>query len=220
MTSKDRVSTANDNYLSTINQELSSKGITPTDAELLLRAYKTEEILETWVKSKKETNWKLLKIFPFCINSGLPGPKRKEGDLQIPEGLYHVNRFNPKSKFYLSLGINYPNNSDLKLSDSKHPGSDIFLHGGCQSVGCIAIQNEGIEYLYVLAGKAKANGQQQIPVRIFPCKMNSPNLDRLTFSYKEHLSFWKNLKIEDQYFEENKKLLSFSVNKDGAYLFQ
>jgi len=45
------------------------------------------------------------------IASGKLGPKRQQGDMQIPEGFYHISGFNPASNFYLSLRINYPNPS-------------------------------------------------------------------------------------------------------------
>ena len=43
----------------------------------------------------------------------------------------------PTASYYLSLGINYPNVSDKILSDSLRPGSAIYIHGSCVTVGCI-----------------------------------------------------------------------------------
>ena len=56
------------------------------------------------------------------MQSGTTGPKRAEGDYQVPEGFYYINEFNPNSKYHLSLGLNYPNASDKILSDSIDPG--------------------------------------------------------------------------------------------------
>jgi murein L,D-transpeptidase YafK len=85
-----------------------------------------------------------------------------EGDYQVPEGFYYINEFNPKSAYHLSLGLNYPNASDKVLSDSIKPGGDIYIHGNCVTVGCIPLQNNQIEELYVLAANAKNAGQDFI----------------------------------------------------------
>src|SRR3954470_10227445 len=82
---------------------------------LFIRAFKKEGNLEVWIKEKDGKTFILLHTYNFCSTSGTLGPKRKEGDLQIPEGIYEINHFNPQSNFYLSLGINYPNDSDKIL---------------------------------------------------------------------------------------------------------
>lgn len=83
----------------------------------------------------------------MCMQSGTLGPKRMEGDYQMPEGFYYINEFKPYSNFHLALGINYPNASDKVLSDARRPGGDIYIHGGCVSTGCIAISDQPIEEL-------------------------------------------------------------------------
>jgi murein L,D-transpeptidase YafK len=117
---------------------------------VLLLAYKEEQTLEIWTEDTPA--WVLLQSYDICAASGVLGRKRKEGDLQVPEGLYHVNRFNPKSNFFLSLGINYPNDADRAVADPTSPGGDIFIHGGCQSVGCLAMTDESI---IVLSGRCQ-----------------------------------------------------------------
>lgn len=217
MPEEDRVSHAYQSFLSQIQKEIKEKEITPNSFELHLRAYKAEALLEIWIKNKEQQKWTKLKEYPFCVNSGTAGPKRKEGDLQIPEGFYHIDRFNPKSKFYLSLGLNYPNEADLILGDPDKPGSDIFIHGGCQSVGCIAITDSSISELYVLASEVNEQGQSKIPVRVFPCRMDGDVLLELEKVLPEHDLLWKQLKVEDDYFSENKELKSFVVGATGEY---
>ncbi|MEJ7677428.1 MAG: L,D-transpeptidase family protein [Segetibacter sp.] len=89
---------------------------------------------------------------------GAIGPKRLQGDYQVPEGFYYINEFNPKSTYHLSLGINYPNASDRVLSDSIKPGGDIYIHGNCVTIGCIPLQNDQIEELYILCCNGKISG--------------------------------------------------------------
>ncbi|MBC7451384.1 MAG: hypothetical protein H7259_07840, partial [Cytophagales bacterium] len=65
-----------------------------------------------WAKGKTSTQFTLTKTYSICSASGTSGPKRKQGDNQVPEGVYYIDRFNPASNFHLSLGLNYPNTSD------------------------------------------------------------------------------------------------------------
>ena len=194
-----------------LKRNLNKKGIEIGSANIFLRAFKKEEILEVWAKNKTGNNFIKINEYSFCKNSGRLGPKRKEGDGQIPEGFYHINRFNPKSKFYLSLGINYPNASDLILSDKEKPGSDIFIHGGCWTVGCIPITDEKIKQLYVLANEARKNGQAEIPVLMFPFKMTEYKFNKYSRQYPHLRAFWKDLRKGYLYFEKNRQLPVFSV---------
>jgi murein L,D-transpeptidase YafK len=204
-------------YNTSLKKELQNFDIQPNTVRIFLRAFKQEQKLEAWAKAKNDTKFQLFKSYDFCKSSGKLGPKRKEGDLQIPEGFYHINRFNPKSKFHLSLGLNYPNASDLILSDKEKPGSDIFLHGGCVTVGCIPITDEKIRELYLLASIAKEGGQKQIPVHIFPFKMTRLKLKEQDKNNPNY-SFWQSLEAIYQYFEKNKYLpSSIQIDENGFY---
>lgn len=106
--------------------------------------------------------FRLIKDYQICSLSGELGPKRQQGDLQVPEGFYWIDRFNPASNFYLSLGINYPNQFDRILGKSGELGGDIFIHGGCVTIGCIPITDDKIKELYLIAVEAKSNGQDGV----------------------------------------------------------
>jgi murein L,D-transpeptidase YafK len=204
---------ANSSTVTSTFSLLYQQQIDSSDYQLFLRAFKNERILEVWAKNRMDSKFKKIQEYTFCTSSGTLGPKRQEGDLQIPEGCYWVDRFNPNSNFYLSLGLNYPNDSDRKLSHSEHPGSDIFIHGGCASVGCIPITNSKIEELYSLAEEAQKLGQQKIQVHIFPSK----EMDILLKNSTEHLSFWNNLLPIFNHFEAKKQLPKVWIKPDGAY---
>jgi murein L,D-transpeptidase YafK len=156
-----RVKVAYDEKLEIVKKYFQTKSINYDGFELFIRGLKKERKLETWVKEKGKDAYVLLITYDFCSTSGELGPKRKEGDLQIPEGIYHINHFNPQSNFYLSLGVSYPNKSDNILSDKKKPGGAIYIHGNCVTVGCIPITDEKIKELYVLAVEARNFGQQK-----------------------------------------------------------
>jgi murein L,D-transpeptidase YafK len=80
----------------------------------MLLAYKEEQELELYAKNKAEVTFKKIARYSICQKSGQLGPKRKQGEDQVPEGFYHIDRFNPASFYHLSLGINYPNAADQK----------------------------------------------------------------------------------------------------------
>jgi murein L,D-transpeptidase YafK len=199
-----------------------SKNIRYNGFHLFIRAFKKERVLEVWVKAKDNATFSLLTTYAFCSSSGSLGPKRKEGDQQIPEGIYHINHFNPLSNFHLSLGVSYPNASDKILSDPKQPGSAIYVHGNCVTIGCIPITDEKIKELYVLAVEARNNGQEKIPIHIFPSMLNENGLNYLrqdNVNAPTTIKFWENLQPVYADFETSKKLRAVKVNKKGEYYF-
>lgn len=97
---------------------------------------------------------KAIATYPVLGQSGELGPKLREGDRQVPEGLYRIEDLNPNSNFYLSLRLNYPNDVDLRMAAADgrtEPGSDIYIHGGTASIGCLALGDPAIEELFTLA---------------------------------------------------------------------
>lgn len=217
-----RVKTAYTEKEAAVKQYFADKNLSMDKFQLFLRAFKKEQILEVWIKEKNKEQFTLLHTYNFCSSSGTLGPKRKEGDLQIPEGIYYINHFNPLSNFYLSLGINYPNESDKILSDKTHPGGAIYIHGNCVTIGCIPITDDKIKELYVIAVEAKNGGQEKIPVHIFPAKLDADGMDylRKETSIVETIRFWENLQSIYQDFQSSKKLKSVKVDKLGRYSLQ
>ena len=204
----------------TVKKYFSNKNLNYQGFELFLRAFKAEEILELWVREKGETTFTLLTSYPFCSSSGTLGPKRREGDLQIPEGIYEIAHFNPQSKFHLSLGINYPNKSDLLLSDKHRPGSEIYIHGNCVTIGCIPVSDDKIKELYILATEARNAGQSKIPVHIFPSRLTEETLQKLKANYPDRSDlheFWTNLKPVYKSFEDDRVVRSVRVDSRGKY---
>lgn len=100
----------------------------------------------------------------YRINLGFEpaGHKTRSGDGRTPEGRYYINRRNPRSDFYLSLGISYPNRQDIARAAAQglNPGGDIFIHGGPKkpedrrkrdwTAGCIAVTDQEIEEIWSL----------------------------------------------------------------------
>ena len=190
--------------------------------EMYIRSFKYDRQLEVWVKSNTKEQFKLFKTYKICMQSGSTGPKRMQGDYQVPEGFYYINEFNPNSNYHLALGLNYPNASDKILSDSLRPGNAIYIHGNCVSTGCIAITDVPIEELYFIATNVKTNGQDFIPVHVFPVKYNvKKSAEYLAQTLKTKpvlIDFTLKLKEAFNFFEEKKQLPVILVNKKGEYL--
>jgi len=207
----------------TLRKQFEQKKLVWPPQEVYVRSFKYDRELEVWVKSDdSKEGFKLFKSYRVCMQSGTLGPKRMEGDYQMPEGFYYINEFNPNSNYHLALGINYPNASDKLLSDEQRPGNMIYIHGGCVSTGCIAISDKPIEELYVLANYAKDNGQDFIPVHVFPVRYNVKRsfeyLAQATKANQQLQHFAVTLKAAFDYFEEKKQLPVIMVNKKGEYI--
>lgn len=199
-----------------LKAELKKKDI-KENFELFLRVFKEEKVVEVWLKSLGEKEFKLFKTYAICASSGELGPKRQQGDGQVPEGFYNVAVFNPYSSYHLSLGINYPNASD-KIIGKGNLGGDIMIHGSCVTIGCMPLTDTYIKEVYVLAVEARNNGQQTIPVHIFPTRMNANGMSFLAEKSAKHLEFWKNIKAGYDYFENKKQLPKITTDKSGKYL--
>lgn len=193
--------------------------IDPKSFELYIRVFKTEKIVELWAKDKLNEQYKLFRTYDICYSSGQIGPKRQQGDYQVPEGYYHIDRFNPKSKFHLSLGINYPNPSDEILGTKDRLGGDIFIHGDCVSVGCVPITDNEIKSLYVYCVEATNNGQERIPVSIFPKKLDHDYFEVLIQQAENQSTklLWQDLKKGYDYFNTYKKLPNITFLSNGRH---
>jgi len=178
-----RVARAFNNYEDQLKSQFISKGLEWPVKQLYIRSFKYNSELQVWVKNSQSDTFSHFKNYKICALAGTMGPKRMEGDYQVPEGFYYINEFNANSTYHLSLGLNYPNPSDKLLSDPMRPGGEIYIHGSCVTVGCIPLTDPMIEELYVLSTHAKAGGQNFIPVHIFSVKYD----DKTSNEYLETL---------------------------------
>jgi murein L,D-transpeptidase YafK len=205
----------------TLQKQFAAAGLQWPPKQIYIRSFKYDSQMEVWVRSSTSENFKLFKTYRICALAGALGPKRMAGDYQVPEGFYYITEFNPKI-YHLALKLNYPNESDKVLSDSSHPGGGIYIHGSCVTVGCIPINDSQIEELYLLAAAAKNNGQDFIPVHIFPVRYgNQQSMDYLTRAAKDNIPMQKfavKLKEVYDYFDKEKQLPIIAVNKKGEYI--
>lgn len=133
-------------------KSFSNAGVNYPPRDVALLAFKQERTIELWARNEGKP-WHYIHAYPLTAFSGRLGPKLKEYDRQIPEGIYRLVTLNPFSSMHLSMMINYPNNFDRlqAIKDGRnHLGNNIFLHGKTFSVGCLAVGDKGIDQLFLL----------------------------------------------------------------------
>jgi len=205
-----------------IKRLFEERGLRYPAAEVFMRIFKRERTLELWVRPEGSETFSLLKRYDICALAGGLGPKRQQGDSQVPEGFYTIDFFNPESDYHLSLHVDYPNVRDrVEGVPGVNLGGDIYIHGGCSSEGCLAVTDEGIMELYWLAVEARAVGQERIPVHIFPARLDAADLARLREAFAdapELGEFWASLKPGYDFFEENRRVPAIMVDGTGDYI--
>lgn len=155
---------------------------------MTLVALKEERTLEVWGRGG-DGRLQRIRTFPFHGYSGRLGPKLREGDGHIPEGIYRVEYLNPNSSYHLSIKIDYPNEFDRekgRRDGREQLGYDIFLHGKSVTIGCIPIGDDAIEELFTIVAQADIG---KVEVIIAPWdfrrREDAPVID--TISWEEEL---------------------------------
>lgn len=218
----ERVRTALKEKKDFLDKKLKDNKMSLDNLNIIFVVYKDNDLIDVYAKTKQENTYRNILSYQVCSRSGQLGPKRKQGDGQVPEGFYHIDRFNPTSNFYLSLGLNYPNLADKRKSKASNLGGDIFIHGSCVTKGCLPMTDNFIKEIYLLAVYAQNNGQSKIPVYVFPFKMTDQNFTTYKVKYeynKEVISFWDNLKIGYDKFIKDSKELNIKVTENGDYIY-
>ncbi|WP_245450981.1 murein L,D-transpeptidase [Borborobacter arsenicus] len=193
--------------------EMSAKHMSPA-SPILVRIFKQESELEIW-KRNASGRYALLKTYPMCRWSGKLGPKKQSGDRQAPEGFYQVSvsMLNPRSQYYLSFDLGYPNRLEKALGYS---GESLMVHGACSSSGCYAMTDQGVAEIYAVVREALRGGQTSFQVQALPFRMTPQNMAR--YSSDPNIEFWKNLKEGYDIFEVTRRQPKISAC-GGRYVF-
>ena len=218
--SPDRVADARLRRSAHLATLFANAGILYPAREIYLRAFKWEGQLELWARPADQATFRLVHTYPILCASGHLGPKRREGDGQVPEGFYVVDRFNPRSLFHLSLGLDYPNAADrLLTTDPAHPGSDVFIHGAAASAGCLAMGDAAAEEIYLAAWDARSPDGHGPTVHLFPCRMDEANWRTLLapacVDRPELQTLWLALRAGYLQFERTHRLSTVQVDVQG-----
>lgn len=143
---------------------------------LRILVFKHERMVEV-----QAPGWPEPRRYPMTAFSGTLGPKLREGDGQIPEGVYGLEYLNPNSSYHLSMKVSYPNADDRAQAakDGRtNLGGDIMIHGSNATVGCVPVGDEAIEELFCLV---HAVGLRNVVVVMAPYDMRkgrNPELER------------------------------------------
>jgi hypothetical protein len=143
-------------------------GVTYPPKRIALLVFKRERRVAVWAKSSESDRWRYLRAYPVLAASGTAGPKLREGDRQVPEGVYRISWLNPNSSYHVSMKVDYPNAFDRAMARQEGRttlGGDIFIHGKAVSIGCVAIGDRAIEELFTLVADA---GHERVQVVIAP----------------------------------------------------
>lgn len=174
---------------SAIRPYFKQSGIDYPPRKITLLAMKQEQKVELWASNGND-QFRFIHTYKIQKLSGILGPKLREGDGQVPEGIYKIIGLNPNSSYHLSMKINYPNEFDLehaKQEGRTEPGTNIFIHGKAVSIGCLAMGDKTIEELFLLV---KDVGIENTEVVIAPY---DPRLKALHFDEKEMPMWMKQL---------------------------
>lgn len=196
-----------------VTAKMSRLGMKET-SQIFIRIFKEESQMEIW-KERADGEFGLLKTYSICKWSGQLGPKKQEGDRQAPEGFYTVTpgQMNPKSNYYLSFNIGYPNAYDRSLGRT---GSNLMVHGACSSAGCYSMTDEDAGEIFALARDSFRGGQTSFQIQAFPFRMTPENLAK--HRDDPNMDFWRMLKVGYDTFELTRKPPKVDVC-DRRYVF-
>ena len=141
-------------------------GVAYPPKEIAILVLKNERRVAIWVRGN--AGWRFLRNYPILAASGHAGPKLREGDYQVPEGVYRIAHLNPNSNYHLSMKVDYPNAFDRRMAkrDGRtRLGGDIFIHGRDVSIGCVALGDPAIEELFTMVAQT---GHGKVRVIIAP----------------------------------------------------
>jgi hypothetical protein len=203
--------------LDTVRQIFASANVAFPPTQVLYRVFKRDQRLEVWASGSKEAPLTHVTTYEVCYASGELGPKRKEGDRQVPEGFYTINLMNPWSAYFLSMQVSYPNASDRILGDKSAPGSEIMIHGNCMSIGCVSMMDERMQEIWVTTIEARKQGGA-VHVHIFPARDMAGLI--ASGQHAEHRAFWENIKEGYDLFAQTKRIPQVAVERDGRYAFR
>jgi len=179
-TIEDRLREYGDAARSRVKPHFANAQVSYPPKRLVLAGFKEENELQLYATDANGP-WRLIRTYPILAASGGQGPKLREGDRQVPEGIYSIESLNPNSQFHLSLRIGYPNEFDREQARREgriELGGDIMIHGGAGSIGCLAMGDQAVEDLFVLAADTGLRNISAIlsPVDFRRGKANSPGV--------------------------------------------
>ena len=152
---------------SRLRARFEAAGVAFPPARVVLLGLKDERRLEAYAAPGDDA-LRRVADYPVLAASGSLGPKLREGDRQVPEGVYPLESLNPSSRFHVALRVGYPSAFDREVAAREgraNLGGDIMIHGGAASIGCLAMGDPAAEELFVLAAAA---GLENVTIVLSP----------------------------------------------------
>ena len=211
-----RTQRAHEARLPIVKSLFEAAGVPFPPAQIAMVGYKSEKQLEVWASAEKGGRAEKIATYGVCAASGTLGPKRYEGDRQVPEGYYVLSYGWAESNYHLEMKVSYPNMVDKVLGPKNQSlGGEIMIHGACASIGCLAMSDERAEELWVMM---KAMGDAQVKVFLYPGRdMASLLADP---EYARHHSFWQNLEEGRQLFLRERRIIGIKADWRGVYMYE
>ena len=177
-TVEDRLAEYGDVVRERLEPQFRAAGVSYPPARLSFVGLKEEKLLEVYA-ADPNGEFRFICTYAILAASGVAGPKLREGDRQVPEGVYCLRELNPNSLYHLSLWIDYPSSFDRAraLEEGREdPGGEIMIHGGAGSRGCLAVGDPAAEDLFVLAA---LTGVDNVTVVLAPTDFRTRSLDQM-----------------------------------------
>ncbi len=171
----ERVQVLRDGVERRLEPYFDAAGVDYPPRAVVLLGLKHESRLEVYA-GPSFRDLRFVRDYAVMAQSGVRGPKLREGDRQVPEGIYSVAALNPNSRFHVSLRLDYPNDFDRRmaaLEGRTDLGGDIMIHGGAASTGCLAVGDAFAEEVFVLAADT---GLDNVRVILAPADLRNAHL--------------------------------------------
>jgi murein L,D-transpeptidase YafK len=177
-TIEDRLKESGEAVQQRLAPKFAAAGVSYPPNRLAFIGIKKDRVLQVYA-ANPEGEFRFICAYPILAASGKLGPKLREGDEQVPEGIYRVRELNPNSLYHLSIWIDYPDEFDLARAAEEgrtEPGSEIMIHGDQVSKGCLAMGDPASEDLFVLAA---LTGAENVTVILTPIDFRKDSLGEL-----------------------------------------
>jgi len=144
----------------------------PQAERVMLRSPESLPTVDHLVVHKTERRLLLLhgdtvvRSYKIALGLNPIGTKERAGDFRTPEGHYYLTRRNPRSDYFLSIQVSYPNETDMRRAHKNHwdAGGSIMIHGLPNQLkhepkyyeisdwtdGCIALSNADMVEVWLL----------------------------------------------------------------------
>lgn len=170
----DRMNQYGETARARLRSDFESAGVPYPPTTVVFLVVKSSRTMEVHASSTRDGTTHRVRTLPITGMSGTLGPKLREGDRQVPEGLYGIESLNPNSLYHLALRVSYPNAEDRAHAEREgrtQLGGDIMIHGGSMSIGCLALGDDAAEDLFVLAADV---GIEHVEVVLSPVDFRNP----------------------------------------------